>query len=127
MITPIRIILTDDGGTVRSWPTTPTRIVDEPSRMPAGKMALTIENLKDESELTLYLNGETIPRIERGGWPSYPVFPTDRVNCSRIEIPLSHLALVRGQNMLGISLQSTRPTSEAWVHVREVELLVGDV
>lgn len=74
----------------------------------------------------LFLNGEVITRLERGGPLAYPVFPTNRENHSLIEILLSHLALIQGQNQLGINLQSTRPASEAWVQVREVELLVEE-
>ena len=104
--------------------TTPIRIVDDPEEMAEGKLRLTIENLKDESELTLYLNGEVIPRIETAGKGRYPVYHSGKENFNQIEIPLSHLKLVRGENHLGRRIESTRPYGEAWVAVREVELLV---
>jgi hypothetical protein len=105
--------------------TTPIRIVDDPARMADGKLRLTVENLKEESELTLFLNGEVIPRIESAGRKHYPVYRSGKQNVSQIEIPLSQLKLVQGVNQLGMSLESARPCAEAWVAVREVELLVG--
>jgi hypothetical protein len=107
--------------------TTPIRIVDDPARMTEGKLRLTVENLKEESELTLFLNGEVIPRIKSAGRDHYPVYRSGKENISQIELPLSQLKLVRGVNQLGISLESARPYSEGWVTVREVELLVGQL
>jgi hypothetical protein len=88
-------------------------------------LRLTVENLVDESELTLFLNGELIPRIRSAGREYYPVYPSNQENVSQVEIPLSHLKLVRGKNQLGMSMRSERPREEAWLRVTEVELLVG--
>ena len=105
--------------------TTPIHIVDDPAQLTEGYLTLTVTNLTDESELVLFLNGEEIPRLAMGGKRQYPTLSSQKANTSLIELPLSHLKLIRGCNELGVSLNSTRPYAEAWIAVHEVELRVG--
>ena len=99
------------------------RIVDDPETLPAGKLVLTIENLLDESRLDISLNGEVVAPPDRRGSRTYNVFPTDRENISKIEIPLSQLKFRRGQNRLAFGYNTKVPHG-TWLHVKEVEILV---
>ena len=100
---------------------TPVRIVDDPATL-KGKLRLTVENLVNERELTIFLNAVEVPRLNRGGHEAYPVFPSERQSISFIEIALSQLDLKRGENRIGFSFNSERTTND-WVHIREVEIL----
>ena len=124
----IRIILTEDGGQLTNWPVPPTeKIVEDFVAGYAGQGVDVLSYSLQGGHMAAYdsnVNGEVIPRTERGGRKHYQVQPTAKENVSRIEVPLSHLKLVRGKNLIGMTLDSKRPRGQAGVMVTEVEFLV---
>lgn len=124
-----------------SWrATTPVRIVDEPKSLAGGMLWITLENAKDEAEapitasptegakqegeLEFSINGQVIPRTERAGKRQYLRHSMNQTNFSRFEFSLSGLPLTQGRNEIGVQIRSRRPYSDAWVTLREVELIV---
>jgi hypothetical protein len=108
--------------------TVPLRMVDEPARLKEGVLALMIENAGEKVDLELTINGKPIPKVEAGGSAEYPRYPTALAKMSRIELSVSTMPLIKGENHLGFRLLAGGPekleVEPGRVAVTEVELFV---
>ncbi|MGH9642729.1 MAG: hypothetical protein ACRD3Q_09900, partial [Terriglobales bacterium] len=107
-----------------TWETTPIRIPDDPAKLAAGTLWLTVSNLRDQDALELRLNGKSIPKPESAGRAEWVHYASKEENTSRFAFPLSQLPLVKGINQLGILLHSSRAYDDAWVTIKEVDVVV---
>jgi len=108
--------------------TVPLRIVDEPASLKGGTLGLMIENAGEKVDLELSLNGQPIPKVETAGSAQYPRDRTASPNVFRIELPLSSMQLIKGENQLGFRLLAGGPeqldVEPGRVAVTEIELIV---